>query len=303
MRELQKLFKNLYVRVAYRILPYVSAKSFVSLRYELSHGRKLNWDHPQDIDEKINWLKFNADTTAWVRLADKYAVREYVAEKGFGDMLVPLLGKWDSVEEIDWDSLPTQFVMKVNNGSGDVMVCTDKDSINRDEWNHYFNKMLHTKFGNQMGEPHYNKIRPCILAEELLDATKQDIPSTSLVDYKIWSFDGKPAYVWVCYNRTKHSTDVAVYDLDWNFHPEFSVSCPHYVLKHEPLPRPKSLDRMLEAASALTQGFPEVRFDCDEVDGKAYFGEMTFSAAAGFNYFYTQEFLNKLGSLTLLSNS
>ena len=151
-----------------------------------------------------------------------------------------------------------------------------------------------------MGEPHYNSIKPCIIAEELLDNTKQPIASSSLIDYKIWAFDGKPAYIWVCFNRTHHSVDVGVYDLDWNFHPEFSISTPHYRLTDIAVPRPKSLDQMLRAASILSKGFPELRVDLYEVDNKPYFGELTFTSAGGFNDFYSQDFLNILGDMTIL---
>ena len=124
--------------------------------------------------------------------------------------------------------------------------------------------------------------------------------STSLVDYKVWAFNGKPAYVWTCHNRTKDSCVVGVYDLDWRFHPEYSVSNSHYILASQPIPRPSSLDRILHAASVLSEGFPQARVDFYEVDGKPYFGEITFTAASGFNDFYTREFLLILGRLCIL---
>ena len=114
------------------------------------------------------------------------------------------------------------------------------------------------------------------------------------------SFDGRPAYVWVCFNRTSHSTDVAVYDLDWNFHPEFSISTSHYKLCTKTLPRPKALDEMVQMASVLSKGFPFVRVDLYEVGGKPYFGEMTFTPAAGFNTFFSYEFQMVLGNKIIL---
>lgn len=281
----------------YFILGHLWPKGCVTLHFRRSTGRCLNWQHPRDINEKIQWLKFYGDTSQWTRLADKYAVREYIKEKGLEDMLIPLLGRWERAEDINWDALPNQFVMKTNHGSGDALICTDKSQLDIKHWTQYFSRLLKEKFGTQMGEPHYNKIKPCIIAEQLMDCTKQKIESSSLVDYKVWTFDGKPAYVWVCYNRTKESCEVAVYDLNWNFHPEYSHSEPHYVLTDKPLPRPVSLDKMLDAVSVLSKGFPVVRMDFYEVDGKPYFGEMTFTPAAGFNDFYTQEFLNILGDL------
>ncbi len=264
-------------------------------------GRKLDWKNPRDINEKIQWLKFNTDTTLWTKYADKYRVRQHVEELGLGDMLIPLHGCWEKVEDIDWDSLPSSFVLKTNHGSGDAFICKNKSQIDKEKIKSEFRRLLRRRFGYQRVEPHYDRIRPCLIAEELLDASKQEVSSSSLIDYKIWSFDGKPAYIWACANRTKHSCVVGVYDLEWNFHPEYSVSTPHYVLSDKALPRPRSMDRMLQAASILSKGFPQLRVDFYEVGGHAYFGEMTFTSAFGLNNFYTSEFLEILGSLTDLT--
>lgn len=279
----------------YFILGHLYPKGLSGIHFRRAFGRSIDWKNPHDINEKIQWLKFYTDTSSWTPLADKYAVRDYLKEKGLEDMLVSFYGKWDDANAIEWDSLPNQFVMKTNHGSGDVIICKDKKSLNRKQCTAYFNRLLKRKTGTIFGEPHYDKILPCVIAEELLDCTKQSFPSTSLIDYKIWSFDGKPEYVWVCYDRTKESCTVLTFDKNWIPHPEYSVSKPHYVLSDKTLPRPASLDKMLEAAAILSKGFPVVRVDFYEVDGKAYFGELTFTSSGGFNDFYTQEFLNILG--------
>jgi len=216
-------------------------------------------------------------------------------------MLVKLYGKWDRAEQIDWQALPQQFVMKANNGSGDILICTDKSKVNTELETRKFNKILRSRFGYKMAEPHYNKIPPCIIAEELLDIKKQPIKSSSLIDYKIWAFNGKPAYIWACYDRDEHSVQVGVYDLDWIFHPEHSVETRHYKIAKKQLPRPVTLDKMLEAAAILSKGFPQVRVDLYEVDGKAYFGELTFTSNGGFNNFYTDGFLKELGDQVILN--
>lgn len=269
--------------------------------YRRLSGRAIDWEKPRDINEKIQWLKFFSDTSQWPLMADKYRVRDFVNEKGVGDMLIPLLGHWDRAEDIDWDCLPNRFVMKTNHGSGDALICMDKSQLDTRAWTQRFASLLRKRFGLVKAEPHYDCIPPCIIAEELLDASKQQVESTSLVDYKVWAFNGRPAYVWACHNRTKESCVVGVYDLDWNFHPEYSVSTSHYVLASRPIPRPVSLDRILHAASLLSQGLPQARVDFYEVDGKPYFGEITLSSASGLNNFYTQEFLEILGSLTDMS--
>ena len=261
-----------------------------------------DYEHPTDINEKMNWIKFYGDTTTWVDLADKYKVREYVASKGLSDILVKLYGKWDSVDSIDWDSLPNQFIMKMNNGSGDVIICEDKRYFNIGEAKMKIAKLFDIEYGITTGEPHYALIKPCIIAEELLNTSTQPIKTSSLIDYKIWCFNGKPAYIWTCYNRTHEGTDVATFDLDWNYHPEYSVFTHHYREGKEIIPKPKCLDKMLECASKLSSRIPVLRCDLYEVGGKVYFGEMTFTSLGGFMDFYTNDFLCKIGNMIDLSS-
>lgn len=275
-------------------------KKLSSMRYKEHYGVDIDWKNPKTIDEKINWLKYNTDTTQWTLLADKYRVRKYVADCGLEDILVPLLGKWERSADIDWDALPQQFVMKTNNASKSVLICKNKEQLNTAYWTKEIDKWLHYDYSREKGEIHYRTIPPCIIAEQLLDATKQPVPSSSLIDYKVWSFDGKPAYIWCCLNRTADSVEVITYDTDWNPHPEFSEDYYHFIPTDKRLPRPVTLDKMLLAAAKLSKGFPQVRVDFYEVDGKLYFGEMTFTSSAGVNGFYTHEFLLMLGRLTKL---
>jgi len=275
-------------------------KKLCSIRYKQQYGVDLDWKHPKTIDEKINWLKYYSDTSQWTLLADKYRVRKYVTDCGLEDILVPLYGKWDHAEDIDWDGLPRQFVMKPNHGSKDVLICKDKQKLNIDYWTKEADKWLHTDYSRLKGETHYRAIPPCIIAEQLLDTDKQAVKSSSLIDFKVWAFDGKPAYIWCCMNRTADSVEVITYDTNWNAHPEYSENSYHFFLTEKRLPRPMMLDKMLDAAARLSKGFPQVRVDFYEVDGKLYFGEMTFTSSAGMNSFYTKNFLLELGGLTKL---
>lgn len=284
------------LRVRYeRFLGVHFPKRLADIRYREWHSTGIDWKHPRNIDEKINWMKYYGDTSLWPLLADKYRVRQYVEERGLGDMLVPLYGKWDHAEDIEWDSLPNQFVMKTNHGSKSNFICYDKQRLDIPAQICQFNEWLHTDYSVIHGETHYRLIKPCIIAEQLLDVKKQPVESSSLIDYKIWAFDGEPLYIWCCMNRTSESVEVITYDTKWNAHPEFSVSIPHYILTDKRLPRPLSLDKMLKAAAILSKGHPQVRVDFYEVDGKPYFGEMTFTSSSGVNCFYTESFLLELG--------
>ncbi|MBR4536567.1 MAG: glycosyltransferase [Bacteroidales bacterium] len=257
--------------------------------------------HPHDINEKINWLKFYGDTSQWPLLADKYRVREYVKECGFEEILIPLTGKWDSVEEIDWDKLPQQFVMKCNNGSGDVVVCADKGALDKVLILQHFRKTLQSPYGILTGEEHYKSIKPCIIAEELLDGSTQPNKSQSLVDYKIWTFDGKPEFI-VCYSNRHNNyyCEIGVYDCNWEAHPEFLRYTSHYMPEHKLMPEPACLGDMLCIASRLSKGHPQMRVDLYEVNGHIYFGELTLTSSGGYMSNFTQEFLDKLGRLTVL---
>ena len=284
-----------------KILYLISPKLQLSIMYRQSFGKNLDWNNPRDLNEKINWLKIYSDTSLWTRLADKYAVREFVEERGFADNLVKLYGKWDDANDVNWDILPDQFVLKVNNGSGDILVCKDKSKLDKKEVIFRYNELLKKRFSNYNAEPHYAPMKPCIIAEELLDAARQPIATDTLIDYKIWCFNGKAYYIWACYNRHKGSVEVATYDLNWIRRDEKSIFTKHYKRAEKDLPRPQSLPKMIEMAEKLSVGIPQVRVDLYEVANKPYFGEMTFTSAGGFNNFYTNDFLLELGSYCDLS--
>lgn len=271
------------------------------LKFFYKLHRWPDFEHPKDINEKINWLKFYGDSSLWPLLADKYRVREYVKDCGLEDILIPLIGKWDSVEKIDWASLPQQFVMKCNNGSGDVVVCTDKKTLDKEKALQHFKKTLLSSYGILTGEEHYKHIKPCIIAEELLDGSTQPNKSQSLVDYKIWSFDGKPEFI-VCYSNRhdKYYCEIGLYDCNWKAHPEYLCYSSHYIPEQKLMPKPACLSNMLNIASHLSKGHPQMRVDLYEVNGHIYFGELTLTSSGGYMSHFTQVFLDRLGELTIL---
>lgn len=283
-------------------LHLLSSIQVARLKFFYKMHRWPDFEHPKDVNEKINWLKFYGDTSMWSTFADKYAVRDYVKSVGLNDILVPLIGKWDSVNDIDWDQLPNQFVMKCNNGSGDVVVCKDKTKLDIEKTKKHFEKLIHEKLSIVSGEPHYAAIKPCIIAEELLDNSTQPCNSTSLVDYKIFVFNGVPQFIWCTYNRKGYYAEVATYDINWQFHPEWSIYTKHYMRPKQELPKPKCFDYLLEVAKKLGEGQPLVRVDLYIVNDKVYFGEMTMTSQGGYMDYYTQDFLDKMGSLVVLPN-
>lgn len=274
----------------------ISDITIAKLKYRYKCHKRLDLHNPKDINEKINWLKFYGDTSRWAELADKYKVREYVEQMGYKDNLVQLYGKWDSPEQIEWDLLPNRFVLKANNGCGDIIICKDKNFLNKNRVIDHFRKTFERPYGIESGEPHYALIEPCIIAEELLDHENQTIDSNSLVDYKIYCFNGEPSYVFVVANRNSRKIDIALYDSNWQNLYNQLVPSRHYSPLGVNIPKPESFEKMIEMAKTLSQSFPIVRVDLYEVNGAVYFGEMTFSPLGGYLDNFCPELLNIMGS-------
>lgn len=274
-------------------------RKLTEIIYKETLGKMPDLDNPKDLNEKICWLKLYSDTTRWTELADKFKVREYVEQCGLGDMLVKLYGVWNNPEDIDFDKLPSSFVLKTNNASGQVIVVEDKSKLNIDFTRQQLKKWIKKwpRIAIRGGEFHYLPIKPCVIAEEFLE--EKESFSSTLIDYKIWCFGGKPYNIWTCYDRIDHPF-VALYDVQWQYHPEYSIFNNSYKKGTKAVPRPKSLDKMLEACSILTKDFPQVRVDFYEVNGKPYFGELTFTSLGGRMTFYTQEYLLEMGEKVIL---
>ena len=279
-------------------------KTMVQIRYLLRQKRLANLRNPRNLNEKILWMALNTDTKEWSRLADKYEVRDYVCECGLEEILVQQYGLWYNMSEVDFDKLPNAFVLKPTHGSGDVVVVKDKTKADLEGIRAKIQKELDEYICTSAAELHYTRIPHRVIAEELLinDPVSQKYSST-LIDYKIWVFNGKAHYVWVCMNRfvrNKDGAEVMTYDRDWNAHPEYCRVTPDFSLA-DPIPKPAGYDHMLEVAERLAKPFPVVRVDLYNLNGKIYFGEMTFTSYGAIMDFYTQEFLDLAGSKIDLS--
>lgn len=277
----------------------IMPKTMIQIRHLLRMKRFANLRNPKDLNEKILWLTVNTDTTVWSRLADKYEVRKYVQECGLEEILVKQYGLWNNMNEVDFNQLPYSFVLKPTHGSGDVVVVKNKAEADLEGIRKKIQEELDEHICTSAAELHYTRIPHRVIAEELLvnDPVSQKYSST-LIDYKIWVFNGKAHYVWVCMNRfvkNKDGAEVMTYDRDWNAHPEYCRVTPDFSLA-DSMPKPAGYEYMLEVAEKLSEPFPVVRCDLYNLNGKIYFGEMTFTSYGGIMDFYSDEFLKKAGN-------
>ena len=277
----------------------------VQLRYFVVFKRFARLKRPVDLNEKILYIKLYTDTSKWPDLVDKYKVRNYIKLNGLENTLVKLYGVWYSANDFEknYYDLPNSFILKANNGEGKGtnFVVSDKSKVNMEQLSQKVNEWLARRnIGALVAEPQYKNIVPCVIAEELLPIEEGH---NSLTDYKIWCFDGHPYFIWVCNDRNEdgNSAHVLTYDTNWVPHPEYSVFTSDY-LQGTPMPRPENLDKMLSIAAILSKGFPEIRVDLYNINGKIYFGELTFTSQGGINGFFSQEFLNFAGSLFKVDN-
>lgn len=263
----------------------------LSAQYKERIGHELDWNDLTTYTEKMQWAKLYDSTPQKSDLTDKYKVRQWVEEKIGAEYLIGLLGVWDSFDEIDFSTLPDKFVLKTNHGSGTNIIVKDKCSLDLRNAKRKFKDWLDTDFGYKSLELHYSAIKPKIIAEEYVETELGD-----LQDYKFLCFDGKPYFCWVDMGRySNHTRDV--FDLKWQLQPWSQETYAHY---DKPIDKPENFDRMVEIAKILAQGFPHVRVDLYNVNGKIYFGEMTFTNGGGFDRILPVEYDKKLGDLWAL---
>lgn len=280
-------------------------KIVTNIRYLFRFGKFPNLRNPKTLNEKILYLKLNSDTSCWTYLADKYKVREYVKYCGLQDILIPLYGVWKHPSEIDFNLLPQQFMLKANNGDGKgtnkVII---KNELSKTEYQKLYiileEWISRKEIGSLSAEPQYKNIPPRIIAEKVLHKHTKD---SSLIDYKIWCFNGKPYSILVCYNRQKTTTCLGCYDLTWTFQPNNMRGTKHFHIATTPLPKPKHLDEMIKIAAKLSNPFPQVRVDLYEAENKVWFGELTFTSLGGFMNYYTNQYLIEMGHLVDLKYS
>lgn len=265
--------------------------------YKRMTGRELNLDDPQTYNEKIQWTKLYGVTPLMTKLTDKYAVRQWVADKIGADYLVPLLGVWERFDDIDFEGLPETFVLKCNHGCEWNEIVTNKSNLDMQKVKRKFDFWMQSNFAFWGGlQLQYKDIKPRIIAEEYLccEVDCDNEKTSDLPDYKFFCFDGKvyASYVMVDYQMDHSKGRMGFFDRDFNLLPYYRKA---FGRIEEQLPKPAKYDEMVEIAEKLSEGIPHVRVDLYYVDNKIYFGEMTFTQANGVGQFEPEEFDEILG--------
>ena len=250
---------------------------FLSIKYRLIMGYWPNLTSPNTFNEKLQWLKLHDLNPRYTGLVDKVTAKDLVAGQiGRKDIVIPTYGVWQRFDDIDFDSLPDRFVLKTNHDSGCVYVCRDKSKIDKRKLRGKFEKSLACNYFYVAREWPYKSISRCIMAEKFIQEA-----SGGLTDYKFFCFNGFVDCVMICLDRHLGDTKFYFFDKEWNFLRlnERGLAEPEGFT----LPKPEGIDEMFAIASELSKGFPFVRVDLYNVDGKIYFGEMTYYPDGGFD--------------------
>ena len=269
-------------------------KLFLELKFRLLMGHKLDLMNPRTFNEKLQWLKLYNRKSEYTTMVDKFAVKQFVAEKIGEEYIIPTLGVWNNPEEIDWDTLPNQFVLKTahGGGGGGVIICKDKLTFDINDAIKRLKKSLQQDIYLAYREWPYKDVPKRIIAEKYM--TEGD---NELKDYKFFCFNGNPYCLKIDFERfIDHRANY--YDTDMNLLPFGEACCmPDF---NKELKRPKNFERMIDIVKKLSKDIPFARIDLYNSNGKIYFGEITFFPAGGMGKFVPNEWDYKLGCLIKL---
>ncbi len=288
-----KLSKLCKVGMSFLTKPYYRTRVLIKLGYydSLSDedflkkvfpkymGYPLNLENPKTFSEKLQWLKLNYRNPIQIIMVDKYEAKHFIAKHVGEQYVIPTLAVWDSVEDIDIDALPNQFVLKITHDSGGIVICKDKSTFDFEAAKAKLRASLRQDYSRIAREWVYQNVPRRIIAEEYISELGND----DLLDYKMYSFHGEPKLTVVCSNRfSKTGTRMNFYDMDWN---SMGIHFGHYPPLPTEFPKPDTYGEMLQVAAELSKACPFLRVDFYEIKGRLYIGELTLFPGAGFERF------------------
>lgn len=283
---------NFFKNISYKFFNLLPDKLFIKLKFFKNFHRLPNLKNPKTFNEKIQWLKLYDRNPYYTKLVDKYEVKKIVADIIGEEHIIPTLGVWDKAEDIDFVSLPNQFVLKATHDSGRVIICKDKEKLDKEWAKKEMAKSLERDFYALTREWPYKEVPRRIIAEAFIED-----PSGDLKDYKFFCFNGKPQYFKVDFERFIYHR-ANLYDLNWNLLPfEESAYPSDQNRKHQ---KPINFDKMIELVKILAKQFTLIRIDLYNANGKIFFGEITFYPNSGMVRINPTEADIKLGKMLKL---
>jgi len=269
--------------------------TYLRIMHLLNTGKRLNLKEPKTYSEKCQWMKLYYQRPELATMVDKYEVKQYVAEHIGKEYVVECYGVWNHFDEIDFDALPDQFVLKCTHNSGTFLVCKDKSKIDKHSAKEMFEKALSSVYYLNGREWAYKNVKPRILAEKYIDS----LGKPESVEYKITCMGGHVEFVTVCGGIAHAEYEQRSNDhftRDWQRMPWYA----RYKPTGKEIKKTPEIDKMIELSEALSKGIPQVRVDWYVHDGQIYFGEFTFYTWSGWPHFTPEEWDLKLGKNFIL---
>lgn len=277
-----KLFRKLS-----RLIP---DRIYLQIVYFRHFKKFIDFDNPKTFNEKIQWLKLNYRKEEYTNLVDKYRVKQYITKLIGEEYVIPTLGVWKNVDDIDFKSLPEKFVLKCNNDSGGIVICKNKKDFDEVKAKSFLKERLKNNGYWYGREWPYKNVEPCIIAEKYME----DSSSKDLKDYKFFCFNGSMKFFKIDIDRfIEHRANY--YDKNGEMLEFGEISCPPDYTKK--INMPKNLGKMIELAETISHNTILSRIDFYEIDGQVYFGEITFYPASGFGTFTDEEWDYKIGEM------
>ena len=281
--------------VLFLFSPIISDKLYLKIKFWIEMGYWMNFSEPMKFNEKLQWLKLYDRKPEYTKMVDKIGAKELVAERIGEEYIIPTIGVYDTFDEINFDSLPNQFVIKCSHDSGGTYVCQDKLDMNIDFVRKKINKSLKSNYYRKFREWPYKNVKPRIIIEKYMEDESGD-----LADYKFSCFNGNAHNVMICYDRKSNDTKFYFFNRKWELlrYNKRGLIAP----ENFTLPKPKELDKMFDIAEKLSKSIPYARIDLYNINGQIYFGEITFYPQSGFDSNLLEETDKLFGNLINIDN-
>ena len=291
---MEKILIKIVLKLARNNIIPISDKTYLILLGKIRLEKKINIDNPTTFNEKLQWLKLYDKNPEYTKMVDKYEAKKYVSEIIGDEYIIPTLGIYNNFEDIDFDKLPNEFVMKCTHDSGGNIICKDKKKLDFKEARKKIEKCLKRNYYNYNKEWPYKNVKPRIIIEKYMATKKQP----ELIDYKFFCFNGEPKFIYVSEGLSNHQTaKISFADINYK-KTEF------YRKDYKPfnqLPsKPKNFEKMKELAKKLSKNIPFVRVDFYEIENKVFFSELTFYPCAGYIPFEPEKYDKILGNMLKL---